>query len=305
MLQRNEFKAYVEAHPDLVNCKESTTYPGLFVVKYKNKVFYDALWTPELEEMRGTVVDKDFNVVIRPFRKIYNYNENEATIPLDEEVIAVSKINGFMCGITFVSEHGVLVSTTGSLDSPFVELAKKHIHPRLLNWVKAQWDSTVQRQEPTTYLFEVCDSVNDPHIIEEGDGLHLIGARNVRTGVMASEERLDEIQESIGDAGVITRRPFWSITPFKHVLNWCQAAQHEGYVCYGKTTTLKIKTPFYLTAKFLARCKPEKLEHALVNRERTDEEFYPLLDKIKSDKELFDLLDEQQRLQYIRDFFYG
>jgi hypothetical protein len=212
-------------------------------------------------------------------------------------VIAVEKINGFMCAITFVPEYGVLVSTTGSLDSPFVTLAKEHINERLLNWVLAQ-------QDHTTYLFEVCDQDKDPHIIEEGRGLHLIGARNVHTGELASQENLDDIQEKIGDAGVITRRPNWNVTSFGTVLHWTKASQNEGYVCYGKTTTLKVKTPFYLTAKFLARCKPDKLEHALENRQRVDEEFYPLLDKIKADKTHFDSLDEQARLAYIRAFFY-
>lgn len=281
----------------MVTCRESTNYPGLFVIKYKNKVFYDALWTPELEEMRGVVVDKDFNVVIRPFRKIYNYNENEATIPLDEDVIAVEKINGFMAALTYVPKHGILVSTTGSLDSPFVELAKKHINTEIINWVGRQ-------QLHITYLFEVCDQENDPHIIQESHGLHLIGARNVHTGELLSQIRLDEIQDEWGELGVVTRRPRWNETKFQQVLHWTQYGQNEGYVVYGKTTTLKIKTPYYLTAKFLARVKPEKLEHALVNRERVDEEFYPLLDKIQTDKVYFDSLDEQARLNYIRAFFY-
>ena len=297
MLTPKQIKDYVEANAALVTRKESKAHPGLFVLKYRNKVFYNSLWSPELEEMRGTVVDKDYNVVIRPFKKIYNYNENEATIPLDEDVIAVQKINGFMGAVTFVPGHGVLVSTTGSLDSPFVELAKKHVSESLMNWILCQ-------QEHTTYLFEVCDSEEDPHIIEESQGLHLIGARNVHSGIMHTEEQLDEVQEKLGDIRVLVRRPTWGPTKFSQVLNWTKVALHEGYVVYGKTTTLKIKTPYYLNSKFLARVKPEKLEHALVNRERTDEEFYPLLDKIAKDKEHFYALDEQARLVYIRDFFY-
>jgi hypothetical protein len=36
-------------------------------------VFYDNLWNDYLEECRGTIVDENFNVVSRPFTKIYNY----------------------------------------------------------------------------------------------------------------------------------------------------------------------------------------------------------------------------------------
>lgn len=298
MLTNTEFAAYVKANPHLVNCKESKAYPGLFVVKYKNKVFYDALWTPELEEMRGAVVDAQFNVVVRPFRKIYNYNENEATIPLDEDVIAVEKVNGFMCGITYVPVHGIVVSTTGSLDSPFVQLAKEHIKPELEGWVLGQ-------QNHITFLFEVCDQDKDPHIITESHGLHLIGARDVHTGAMMTEEALDGIQELMANAGQIVRRPNHTVTKFGNVLHWAKYSQNEGWVCYGTTTTLKLKTPYYLTAKFLARCRADKLEHALVNRQRIDEEFFPLLDNILVNKAQFFELDAQQRLTYIRNFFYG
>lgn len=297
LLDRTQIRRYVEANPDKVTRRESVRYPGLFVLKYKHSVFYDAAWTPELEGMRGTVVDADYNVVIRPFQKIYNFNENEATIPLDEDVIAVNKVNGFMAAVTFVPEHGVVVSTTGSLDSPFVDLAKEHMKEGLYNWVLCQ-------REHTTYLFEVVDQDKDPHIITESHGLHVIGARNVHTGVMASEDELDQITQDIG-AHQVVRRPVWTQTKFSRVLEWAKHSQHEGYVVHGKTTTLKIKTPFYLTAKFLARVRQDKLDHALVNRARTDEEFYPLLDKIQKEVEYFKALDEQQRLQYIRDFYYG
>ena len=64
---------FIEANPQLVQVRQSVRYPKLSVIKYKKRVFYDNLWNDILEECRGLVVDADFNIVSRPFTKIYNY----------------------------------------------------------------------------------------------------------------------------------------------------------------------------------------------------------------------------------------
>ena len=67
MIDIKKIREFVENNPGLVTRKESIRYPGLFVLKYKRKVFYDNLWTPELQELRGLVVDEDWNIVVHPF----------------------------------------------------------------------------------------------------------------------------------------------------------------------------------------------------------------------------------------------
>ena len=65
-------KNYIEQNPRLIGMRE-TSYPGLYVLKYKKRVFFDNVWNQFTEECRGTIVDQDFNVISRPFTKIYNY----------------------------------------------------------------------------------------------------------------------------------------------------------------------------------------------------------------------------------------
>jgi hypothetical protein len=67
---KEELKAYVESSK-LVNMKEAGE--GIYVLKYKKRVFYDNLWNEFIAECRGSIVDKDFNLVTYPFTKIYNY----------------------------------------------------------------------------------------------------------------------------------------------------------------------------------------------------------------------------------------
>ena len=120
---KEELKKYV-AESGLVNMKPAGN--DIFVLKYKKKVFYDGLWNDYIAECRGSIVDANFNLISYPFTKIYNYGiEKEAPVlPDDTKVTAFRKVNGFMVAMT-VHNGELLVSTTGSTDSPFVDLAKE------------------------------------------------------------------------------------------------------------------------------------------------------------------------------------
>jgi len=282
-------REFVEKNPGLVSRRESITYPGLFVLKYKKKVFFDNLWTEELMETRGMVVDKNWNIVVHPFTKIFNHHENGTDIPRDEEVIATRKVNGFLGCVTQYQGKN-LVSTTGSLDSDFVKLASKYIQD-------------VRTIPDHTYMFEICDPL-DPHIIPEEPGAYLIGLRDNRTGQMFSEYYLDGVAEELN-----LLRPEFFRGRFSEVVAKSKIVKHEGFVVYGKRTTLKIKSPYYLTSKFFARKNMDKLATLISNpsslKQTLDEEYYPLIDHLALNKEKFVSLDEQSRLDFIRNFLVG
>lgn len=290
ILADRKLKAFVESNPDLVTVRQSVRYPKLLVVKYKNKVFYKNLWTPELCELRGLVIDQNWRIVVRPFTKIFNRGENGTDFPLDTPVAAVRKINGFMGALTVDDEYGVIVSTTGSLDSPFVALAEKYLLPLkdhgLINGV--------------TYLFEIVDP-SDPHIIQEDVGAYLIGARTVCSQIALLECDLDEIAKGMG-----VRRPDWKSCTFGEVVEEVKTVKHEGFVVYNKFTdkALKIKSPYYLTKKFFSRVNGDKLTEKWLteNRDSFDEEYYPLIDYIKEQREVFTQLDQEGRKIFIEDF---
>ena len=290
-----DFIDFVNNNPKLVTRRESTRYPGLYVLKYSRKVFYDALWNDILEECRGAVVDADWNVVVRPFKKIYNRGENGTDIPLNTKVDMVIKVNGFMAAATYVEGRGVVVSTTGSLDSPFVDMANYFLHPSIVPWIE-------KNGQGITWLFEICHP-NDPHIIPELPGAYLIGARFVgsqEVGFLLSETALDGYALEMG-----AKRPHHTKLHFQTVVDLVKDVCHEGYVVRSEDTILKIKSPYYLITKFLARMKNEKFENIIDNvdfRKTIDEEYYPLLDNLRDNATAFVALDEQQRLVYIREF---
>jgi hypothetical protein len=254
---------FIVEQPELVNVKHKD---NLKILKYKRKVFYDNLWTPNLQECRGLVLDEEDNIVSRPFTKIFNYQENNTTIPLTEKVLWTKKHNGFMAAQT-----GNLVTTTGSFDSDFVDMAKEFIHPT---------------KQKGTLLFEIVHP-NDPHIIVEKPGAYLIGYRSLEkdepyNSSLEKEEFLDDLAEFHG-----WLRPEYGSATFGDLLEHIKSIKHEGFCVYG-STNLKVKSPYYLQSKAIARSNKQL---------QLDEEFTPLLAQMPKN------LTEQERLAFIRSYF--
>lgn len=289
-LVAKHLKQYTEDNPELVQVRTSLRHPNLQVVKYKNKVFYKELWTPELCEMRGLVTDENWNVIVRPFDKIFNRGERLAPKwDHGEPVIAVRKINGFMACLTKDEDHGLIVSTTGSLDSPFVDIAEKYLMPLkehgLINGV--------------TYIFEIVDP-SDPHIVKEEKGAYLIGCRTVASKIQLHECDLDIIAR-----GLRVKRPEWKHCHFGEILEERKVVRHEGWVCYNFAydTAIKVKSSYYLTKKLFMRIKGERLTPKWFadNWEDFDEEFYPMIAAIQHDPQ-FATLDQDERRKWIERF---
>lgn len=261
---RDFCKLYAEG---LVKIKQ---YPekNLAVVKYERKVFYKNLWhlNPLLLEARGAVFDMTTGeVVIHPFTKVFNYNENNTTLDLDTPVAAPRKVNGFMASARWYQGQ-LLVCTTGSLDSDFTVLAEKYVRQLDIH----------SMLEHVTYLFEIC-SPDDPHIVEEEEGAYLIGMR-WPNGEMGNEAILDQ------EALIIkASRPEVHYLTFGQLLDKVAECKHEGFMVrlLDGTTVMKIKSPHYLTKKFLMRMSVAKVNDMFANTDEfikdMDEEFYPIV----------------------------
>ena len=294
----------------LVTKKTYTEGPfaGLSVLKYKNNVFWDNLWHTDLRllECRGMVVDAEDNVIIWPFTKIFNRFENGTDLPLDKEVVCTRKVNGFMAAAT-VYKGEVFVSTTGTLDSEFSVLAKKHILDSVSNSGHQSFWTSIEGCG-LTLIFEICDN-SDPHIVHENPGAYLIGGRLVGDQIvfMLSEHALDQMSQFSG-----LKRPEWSISSFGDVVISSKSANHEGFVVRDPVTgelLLKIKSPHYLAKKFLMRGSQNKWDMIWDNpkeaKKRIDEEFYELLDWLRwaYEKEEWAAKDSQYRRMIIEKYF--
>ena len=287
-------RAYVQANEHLVSVKKQA--PNTTVLKYKNKVFYKDLWTPELCELRGTVVDDDYNIIQRPPTKIFNAHEKKAPrLLVTKPCTASEKINGFM-GCATIHKNELFVSTTGSIASDFADLAEHHI--MMLAWFKMNPD--------LSYTFEICDPT-DPHIVPEVYGAYLLGARYKTWDAdqhALTETELDAEADKLG-----CRRPNWHrYDTYAKLKEEARTVKHEGFVVWDDFgNEIKIKSPYYLATKFLGRKTEKRLNEILDDtraaKQILDEEYYIVLDHLAENKDAFMVLTEQERFAYLRDFF--
>jgi hypothetical protein len=296
---KDELKQYVADNPKLVTMKESTTMPGVFVLKYKKSVFYNNSWNDFLEHCRGSVVDKDFNLISYPFQKIYNYGIEDRAPKLsdDTEVIAYRKVNGFMVACTWYNGD-VLVSTTGSTDSPFVGLAKEMMLTHM-SWADWQLAFASADMQGLTVMFE-CVHPDDPHISPEKTGMYVLGLRdNKWCSRIGHSPGVLEIMGTVFNCYVPEVYRV-SLGELKQMTKECR---HEGYVFYTQDgVSAKIKSPYYLTSKWVARNPNTDKLMTPQFREQIDEEYYGLLSHIRENIVQYTAMNEQARLAWVRNY---
>lgn len=289
--------------------KQSKKYPQLSVLKYARHVFYDNTFDNALLEMRGLIIDEYHNIIVRPFKKVFNYSERIAKNSpypiaiLDERLVdAVVKVNGFLGVCTYVDlgnshpsfdsdfNKQVLYSTTGSLDSDFAKMTEEHCQ---------KYEPLFKAYPNFTFLFEITDE-KDVHIINENFGETLIGMVNVKTGDMASEFELNTLAKQYN----IQRPEMILNIPFGELKALLKTVKHEGFMVFDSETKqllFKLKSPFYLISKFFGRSQADNLGNKL-NKRNVDEEYYPLVDYIKVNKDEFNQLDELQKIEFVQKF---
>lgn len=293
---KDKLKQFVLDNPKLVTMKPAGD--GLFILKYRRCVFYNSSWNEFLEECRGTVIDANFNVVARPFTKIYNFRVEAKSPVLGDStlVTAYRKVNGFMVAVTWYNDD-ILVSTTGSTDSEFVRMAR-HMMLTHMSW--GDWKEQVKLVAGLTLMFE-CVHPSDPHICPEEVGMYFLGFR---------ENSWDSHVDGFG-GDVSQRWEDYAVNFLKcyaaesyvmtvgELMEKSKAAKHEGFVLYTENgISAKIKTKYYLVQKALAR----KKDIMSLNKAIIDEEYYPLVTHLNGMKVEFNAMDEQSRLDYMRNW---
>ena len=300
-------KEYIKNNPKLVTMKP-TEYEDVFILKYSRKVFHKYLWDETLVECRGTLVDSEMNVVSRPFTKIFNYDEPFAPKFDDTERVYISdKINGFMACATWHNNE-LIVSTSGTTWSEFAKVARDYIEKNVN--IKLFTDNP-----ELSFIFEIC-TPEDVHVIKEKFGVYLLGARvkhwmDIKTDL--SEISLDYMVSFFAkDDYSDFYRPTHSIHNYKDVKEIIKTYKREGFVvtsCTDSSKQIKMKSPYYLTIKFLSRLNNlnvlKLLENEQAVKSKIDEEFFDIVDHLKSNLELFKSFDHKEKAIYIMEFFDG
>ena len=162
----------------------------LYILNYTPRMQYVAAWTPVAEQCRGLIVDSDYNIIKRPFRKFYNLGERMEIPDLPNEIPTITeKIDGFL-GILYNDIGQPAISTRGSFESPMAQWATQ--------WIRGI-GLTIDDFDPSmTYLFEIVEPTlcrEQGLLVDYGDRREciLLAVKNTDTG-----EEIDHIKEAKG-----------------------------------------------------------------------------------------------------------
>jgi hypothetical protein len=227
-----------EQQMNLVNQGLATKKDGgeYTTFKYAKKVMYDYLWdtNPNLLECRGHVYYNETKELVQAApTKTFNYLENNRWVdkPLDTRVSMYRKINGYMACAT-IHNRKLLVSTTGSTTSEYAKWAKDLFLTSLHAYPSDSFH---------THLFEVVVP-QDPHIVDEHEGLHYLGSRDKKSGKF---------------------HPFniQNVCSLQEALEISKTDRGEGFMLYdNKGNVCKLKTPYYVGKKKLMRMTAKNVE---------------------------------------------
>jgi hypothetical protein len=168
--------------------------------------------------------------------------------------------------------------------------------------LRSGWQEHIRAAEGYTLMFE-CVHPQDPHIVPEKSGMYFLGQReNSWNSVVDGYAELIQWQDLAVKLGCYKPTAFQATMGEVQVMT--KSAQHEGFVIYTQDgLATKIKTPYYLVNKFVARNpRTDKIMNDNI-WQLVDEEFYPLIYKIRQNIETYTALSEQERLAWVRDYF--
>ena len=228
---------------------------GNFVTyKYHKRVMYDYLWDkhPELLECRGHTYDiRTGELVLAAPRKSFNYLERDTwkDVPLNTEVIAFRKWNGFMASARIVDGE-LLVATTGTTNPETSQY---------VGWARREILALPQDEAPTENATSIYEIVipEDPHIVadEINGAIPLIARMNNDVSYNFPVGSYDFISD------------YMITNSLGGILELAKKERHEGWMVYDAKefvgcvpipSTCKIKTDYYVGKKKLMRMSPAK-----------------------------------------------
>jgi RNA ligase len=148
----------------------------LTILNYTERCQYErGLWNPVTLACRGLIHDEEGRIVARPFRKFFNYGQQDGgEFDSTARVIVTDKLDGSL-GILYPTGDGHAIATRGAF------LSEQAIHASALWQFRYEQHVTVPRG--WTFLFEIVYPTNRI-VLDYGqrDELVLLGAVDIATG---------------------------------------------------------------------------------------------------------------------------
>lgn len=199
----------------------------LWIYNYSASVQYSQKWDAVTLNCRGLILDADYNIVARPFKKFFNLEEERHVATPDFEVY--EKLDGSL-GILFFYNNEWIIATRGSFESEQAVKATQMLKQYNLKSLDKNY----------TYLVEIIYAQNVIVCRYDYEELILLAVIEIGTGEELNIYNLP-FQVDFGLAKVYN-----GITDFKEIQN-LNKDNEEGFVVkFSNNDRMKIKFQEYV-----------------------------------------------------------
>ena len=244
---------------------QKQTHPkfDLTIWNYSPKVQYEKLWDEITIQCRGLVTNSKGDIVARPFKKFFNYEEHKPEELPNEDFVVYEKMDGSL-GILFNYQDEWILATRGSFTSPQAIKGKE---------ILDRHDISAWRKD-NTYLFEIIYPENRI-VVDYGneEKLVVLGGIHTETGDEISDMGLSYM----GEAG------FEIVTTYK---TW-----GEGYDLLQEEIS-KDKEGYVIRFKNGFRMKIKGNEYKRLHRIITNISNRDIWEYLKDNKPMDEILDK-------------
>jgi predicted kinase len=237
----------------LINKK---TYNHIDSYSFSRKAFYDKSWDAITIKTRGLFVNNKTNkLVARGYDKFFNVGERGTSIEnLTYPVQVFTKENGFLGLISYDHEKDELfITSKTSPSSEFSGYLKEMLHATL-DISAVEFLTKYVKDTNTTFVFEVIDPVQDPHIVKY-DKAHLVLLDIVHNTLQFTREPYEKVKSIAKSLGVKVKTKVFTantVTELAKLIERSKDSLEEGFVLEDREGQfLKVKLPIYKDIRVL------------------------------------------------------
>ena len=257
---------------EYVNVTKHPQFP-LRIYNYSKKCQFEHVWNSVTEICRGLIVDEDLNIVARPFKKFYNYEElleMNVQIP-DEEFEVYEKLDGSL-GILYFWKDKAYIATRRSFTSSMA------LHAT--NILNTKYDVSLL-DKSKTYLFEIIYP-EDLHVVyyKDIDDIFLLAVIDNETGVDYDISKFNNIFKCT--------TKYDGFSDYTKIREAFSGENREGFV-------IKFKSGFRMKLKFAEYWKLHFIKSGFTEKQILQ---YLIDDDKESIQKTLDMFDEENKIYY-------
>ena len=237
----------------LINKK---TYNHIDSYSFSRKAFYDKSWDSVTIKTRGLFVNNKTNkLVARGYEKFFNLGERGLELSsLTYPVQVFTKENGFLGLISYDQEKDSLfITSKTSPSSDFSGYLKDILHATL-DISAIEFLTKYVKDTNTTFVFEVIDPVQDPHVVRYHKA-HLVLldiVHNTLEFIREPYEKVKSIAKAIGVKPKTKAFTANTIAELTKLIERSKDSLDEGFVLEDREGQfLKVKLPIYKDVRVL------------------------------------------------------